>query len=87
MKEKKEKKVGEVIHYYSKITVAVIKFSVPVEVGDTIHFKGHTTDFSQKIDSIQIDYKPVEKVKAKQEAAMKVDDHVREGDVIYLAEE
>lgn len=85
-KTKEAKPIGEVIHFFSKINVAVVKFSKPFTVGQKVHFKGHSTDFEQVIDSMQIDYKPVEKVKAKEEAAMKVDDKVREGDGLFVEE-
>ena len=83
---KKPVQLGEVTHVFAKINVAVIKFSKPVSEGDEIHIVGHSDDFTQKVGSMQIDYKEVKKVKKGQEAGMKMDGKVHEGDKIYLAE-
>jgi putative protease len=84
--EKKPAQVGEVTHVYSKIGVAIVKFSKAVSVGETLHFKGHGDDFSQAIDSMQINHQQVEKVKKGDEAGIKVGDKVHEGDLVYLEE-
>lgn len=84
--EKKEQQIGEVTHVFSKISVAVIKFSKPVSVGDKIHIKGHSDDFSQTIESMQIDHEQVQKAKKGEEAGMKVEGKVHEGDKVYLEE-
>ena len=80
----KEKKVGEVAHYFGKIGVAAIKIKGELKVGDTIHFKGHTTDFEQVVDSMQIEHQNVEKVKKGDDIGIKVKDHVREGDEVFI---
>jgi putative protease len=54
-----------------------------LRVGDTIRIKGHTTDFTQKVDSLQIDHAPVPEVRAGQDFGIKVSDLVREHDVVY----
>lgn len=84
--EKKPVQVGEVTHVYSKIGVAIVKFSKVVSVGEMLHFKGHGDDFSQVIDSMQINHQQVEKVKKGDEAGIKVGDKVHEGDLVYLEE-
>ena len=79
-----EKQIGTVTHYFSHLSVAVVKVvEDSLAVGDSIHIKGHTSDFSQKIDSMQIEHKTVEKVEAGESAAIKVIDHVREHDEVY----
>ena len=56
-------RIGIVTHYFSHISVAVIKIeSGQLRVGNTIHIRGHTTDFKQRIDSIQVEHKPVQEV-------------------------
>ena len=82
--EKKEKPIGEITHVFSKINVAVIKFSKSVSVGDKIHIKGHSDDFSQTIDSMQVDHEKVSKVKKGQEVGMKMEGKVHEGDKIFF---
>ena len=59
----KSKEVGKVMSFYKKIGVAVIDLTGKLEVGDTILIKGHTTNFEQKVDSMQIEHEKVEKVK------------------------
>ena len=83
---KKEKPIGEITHVFAKIGVAVIKFSQPVSVGDEIRIKGHSEDFSQVIESMQIEHEQVKKAKKGQEVGMKMDGKVHEGDKIYFEE-
>jgi len=52
-------------------------------LGDTVHIKGHTTDFVQKIESIQIENKNVERVKQGDNIGIKVKEHARGHDVVY----
>ena len=53
----KEQRIGIVNHYYDKIGVVALALEGEMAVGDIIHIKGHTTDFAQKIESIQIENK------------------------------
>lgn len=79
-----EEKIGIVEHFFNKVGVAAIKITSGVlKVGDTIHIVGAHTDFTQKIDSMQIDRNPVEAVKAGDDVGIKVKDRVREHDVVY----
>ncbi|MAG38188.1 translation elongation factor-like protein [Candidatus Pacearchaeota archaeon] len=86
-KEKEEslgKEVGEVSDYFSHVEVAALKVSGKISVGDKIRIKGHTTDFEQTIDSMQIDRKDVESVKKGDDVGIKVSDRVRKHDKVYL---
>ena len=83
-KAPKEKKIGEVAHYFGKIMVAAIRMKSEMKVGDTIHIKGHTTDFEQMVDSIQIEHQSVPKAKKGDDIGIKVKDHVREGDEVFI---
>ena len=58
-----------------------------LKVGDTIHFVGATTDFTQKVDSMEIDRNPVESVKPGDDVGIKVKERVREHDVVYKVPE
>jgi putative protease len=80
-----EKPIGKVTHYYGGIGVAIIKFNREIKVGETIHFKGPHTDFSQKIDSMQYDHKDIESAKKGQEVGIKAEQKVRESDEVYSA--
>ena len=57
-----EEQVGRVTNFYVKISVAAIKVtSGVIRIGDTVHFKGHTTDFEERVASIEIQNQPVDK--------------------------
>lgn len=81
----KEKILGKVDHFFGKISVAAIKVKAPFKVGDYIHIKGHTTDFVQKVESMQIEHQSVDRVKKGDDVGIKVKEHVRDHDVVYLA--
>lgn len=87
-KEPKEESLGEeigrVTHYFTKIGVGVIEITNgTLKVGEKIRIKGATTDFEQKIDSMQIEHEQVKEAKAGQGIGLKVKDHVREHDKVY----
>jgi len=75
--------IGKITHFFSKICVAVIELKKPLTVGDTIMVKGPTTDFEQKVDSMQIEHKNVQTAEAGQSIGLKMADRVRETDVVY----
>ena len=80
-------KVGEVTHFYNRICVGVIELSGDIKLGDMVHFLGRSTDFRQKVESIQIEHEQVEEAGAEMEIAMKVERRVRKGDKVFkLAE-
>jgi Elongation factor Tu domain 2 len=77
-------RVGVVTHYFSHLAVVVVKLERgTLRVGDTIRFKGHTSDFSQRIGSLQVNHQSVTEVGPNDDFGMKVTDHTREGDVVY----
>ncbi len=79
-----EKLIGKITHYFNKIGVAVIEITDDeLNIGETIHIKGHTTDFKQTVSSMQIEHKPVEKAKKGESIGMKVDAVVHEHDQVY----
>ena len=80
----KEVEVGKVADFFQKIGVVAIEVtSGEIKVGDTIHFLGHTTDFSQKINSMQIEHDSVQTAKAGDNVGIKVSDRVRTHDHVY----
>jgi putative protease len=77
-------RIGIVTHYFNHLSVAVVKVeSGSLRIGDNIHFRGHTTDFGQRIDSLQVNHAPVAAVGPRDDFGMKVRDPVRENDVVY----
>ena len=79
-----EQLVGQVTHYFGKAQVAAIKITEgQLNVGDTIHIVGHTSDFSQPVDSMEIDRAPIETANVGDEIGIKVVEHAREHDQVY----
>jgi putative protease len=81
------KPIGEVTHYYSGLGVAIVKFKRVVKVGERLHFRGATTDFEQEVKSMQYNHQDISAAKKGQEVGVKVKEKVREGDLVYAAEE
>ncbi len=79
-----EKLIGKVTHYYGKIGVGIVELSGNLKVGDKIHLKGHSTDFEQEVDSIQVEHENVDSAKKGEIIGLKVKDKVKEGDEVYL---
>jgi translation initiation factor IF-2 len=80
-----EKSVGIVIQYFAKPEVAAIQLTDgEIKVGDTLRFKGATTNFEQKIESMQIDRAPVQSAKAGQSVGIKVKERVRQHDKVFV---
>ena len=84
-KESSEKPIGHISHFFSKLNVGIIELTEALQVGETVHIKGHTTDFVQAVNSLQIEHLQVEQAKAGDAVGIVVDQHVREGDVVYRA--
>jgi putative protease len=79
-----EKKVGVVIKFFGNIGVAAIKLTDDsLKVGDTIHIKGHTTDLTQAVGSMQIENQNVQEAGPGADIGVKIGDRVRENDVVY----
>ncbi|MFA5020383.1 MAG: translation elongation factor-like protein [Candidatus Pacearchaeota archaeon] len=81
-----EKEIGRITHFFDKVSVAVIELSHTVRVGDVIHVKGSTTDFIQKIDSMQIEHEEIEEANSGDAIGLKVDEKVRPGDRVLLVQ-
>ncbi len=79
----KENVIGVITHYFPQVRAAVIKLKSPLAAGDRIKIKGHTTDFTQPINSMQIDHVPVNQAKKGQEIGLLVDSRVRQHDTVY----
>ncbi len=84
VKVKKEKKVGKITHYFDKIKVAAIKLSDILSIGDTIHIVGgESTDFTQKIVSMQFMGEKIKKAKKGKEVGIRIKDRAREGYKVF----
>jgi Elongation factor Tu domain 2 len=80
----KGKRIGVVTHYFGHVSVAIVRLeSGTLRVGDMIHIQGHTTDFKQKVESLQVDHLPATEVGPKDDFGLKVVEHAREHDVVF----
>lgn len=77
------KPIGTVAHFYGNIKVAIVKFKKPVKAGMEVRFCGATSDFSQKIESMQLNHKPISVAPKGKLIGLKVKKRVREGDEVY----
>jgi len=79
-----EEQIGVVVKFFSKPSVAAIEVtSGSIKNGDTLKYKGHTTEFIDVVASLQMDNKPIEEAKVGNMVGIKVKERVREGDKVY----
>lgn len=80
----REQAIGVVTHYYSHLGVAVVQLNAgALRTGGRIRIKGHTTDFTQTVGSIEYEHLPVDEAVAGQCVGLKIIDHAREHDIVY----
>lgn len=77
--------LGKVIHFYDKISVAVIKLEKALKVGDKVKFVHGEDNFEQTIDSMQLEHEQVSEGKKGQEIAVKVGKETKSGTLVYLS--
>ncbi len=75
--------IGKVTHYYNRISVAVIELVGELRVGEQIAILGHTTEFAQPVESLEIEHHKIQSAGSGQEVALKVWEAVRAGDLVY----
>ena len=79
-----EEAIGKVLDYFGKIGVAGVQVTAgTLNVGDTIRIKGHTTDVTQVVGSIQLEHQSVQKADAGQTVGIMVKERVRRGDGVW----
>jgi translation elongation factor EF-1alpha len=79
-----EEQVGVIVKFFAKPSVAAIDMkSGSIKTGDTLRYKGHTTDFTEQVFSMEVDNQPVEEAKAGDMIGIKVKERVRENDLVY----
>lgn len=78
-----EVEIGRITHFYGHICVAVLQLNENLKLGDRIHILGHSTDFEQRVNSIEVEHHPMVWVKPGDHVAIKVIEPVREHDVVY----
>jgi len=78
-----EQEIGEVSNYFAHVNVAAIKLSAPLKIGDTILIKGRENEFTQIVESMQINRKNVERANAGDEIGILVKEKVRKGYKVF----
>ena len=80
---KEGKQIGTISNYFDHVSVAAIKLTAGLKVGDAIRIAGGDVDFNQKVDSMQIQHDKVESAKKGDEIGVKVNEKVRKGYKVY----
>lgn len=78
-----EKEIGKVVHFFNKSMVAVIGLTDDLAAGDTIKFVHDKDELVQKVESMQVEHKPIKSGKAGEEVAIKVDKEVHKHAKIF----
>lgn len=80
-----EKQIGKVVHFFDRISVAIISLTEDLKVGDQIHLvnQNHGIDFSQKVESMQVEHKELPEAAAGTEVGVKLEQPVKEGTVVF----
>jgi len=79
-----EERIGVVTHYFNHLEVAIIQLESGVlREGETVHIKGHTSDFMQPVGSMEVNHVHVNMARAGESFGLKVKEHAREHDVVY----
>lgn len=78
-----EKEVGVITHYFGKISVGIIQLNDALRVGDTIHIRGAHDDFTQSVESMQVEHKNVEEANRGDLVGIKVANRVHPNDKVY----
>lgn len=77
-----EQLAGTVVHFFKGPSVAIVRLTGELAVGDRIRIHGHTTDFTEQITSMELDHQKVERANAGDEVAIQVTARAREHDQV-----
>lgn len=78
-----EKEIGKITHYYGHLSVGIIQLTDTLKIGESIHIKGYSSDFTQSIDSMQIEHANVSEAKLGDMVGIKVTAKVHPGDKVF----
>src|SRR3989337_2618795 len=82
-----EEDIGQVNDFFARPVVAGIEATGTLKVGDTVHIKGHTTDITMVVESMEVNNVKIQVANARDSIGVKVTDRVRRGDRVYLVRE
>jgi putative protease len=78
-----EEEVGIVIKFFAKPSVAAVKVTRgSIKKGDVLKYKGHTTDFTEEVTTMEVDRQPIDEAKVGDMVGLKVTERVRENDKV-----
>ena len=78
-----EKEIGKIIHFFGKLGVGIIELSGDLRVGDKVRIKGHSSDLTETVASIQIEHAVVDAGKPGDKVGITVQGKVHEHDKVY----
>lgn len=81
-----EQEIGVVTLYYSHLQVGIIQLSAALKTGDTVRIKGIHDDFTQIVDSMQVEHKKLEQANAGDFVGVKMSQKAHEHDKVYRVE-
>lgn len=80
---KEGKLIGKITHYFGNIGVAVVGLSDTLKIGDEVRITGGDIDFTQTVESMEVEHQKVEKAKSGDAVGFKVEQKVRDGYKVY----
>ena len=83
MAEPKMEEIGRVGAFFAHPSAAIVELTAPLRVAEMIYVKGHTTDFQQQVESMELDRQPVQEAAAGQAVGVKMKERCRKQDVVY----
>ncbi len=84
--DKQDKQIGKVSHYYDKLGVAIVDLEQgSLKNGDSVKFVHGDQEFTQNIESLQIEHESVDSVKKGDAFGLKVSQPTKPGTLVYLA--
>ena len=78
-----EVEIGTITHYYGNISVAIIQLTDTLKVGDNVHIKGHSEDFTQQVSSMQVEHNDVQEAGKGQAVGIKVTQKAHPNDKVF----
>ncbi len=79
-----EEQVAVIVKFFAKPSVAALEItSGSINTGDVLRYKGHTTDFTEEVTSMEVDNQAVQEAKVGDLVGIKVKERVRENDKAY----
>ena len=79
-----EEQVAVIVKFFAKPSVAALEVTGgTIKKGDLLRYKGHTTDFTEEVQSMEVDNQSVDEARPGDMVGVKVKERVRENDKVY----